>query len=524
MQSQPEAPSDDYASSTLPLTKREKRRHSYMEPAPLGAPQHQLGPIQPLLRGRRASIATSASHHGHALPLHAQQHIQPHMGDASGQQQHKGLHSQSVHTGKRRILPMTPNENPYQPPEGLRSHSRAESAPDPLPVPFRYSIAPHNQLAPMQQPHQYSGGSGTVSQRSVSPTISPQQRSRSGENSPKILPPVLKESIVVSPTSPQAAGSIYSNKHASKKKLRPLRTKSSSNSSRQVNPQLSKSIDGLNLQPAVLMAQPGSHNMPNMSWQQARTIQGRRNSLGTAANQGWASSTQRLGQPADIRGLMVSRTASQDYDVHRLDISGRGRATSPHGRNNSNTGSVTSVDINPELFSPTTAGGVGGESGHSSHSTTPMGSKGSSPQGPTPLGPSPQASKSHFKQASSLEQGGKISAEHTYYYNQQVGLGDSSTGKGNPHPIPQGWQQPPHQKIPPAQGPYRTTSAKLISRLHPQSNQQVPPDMTMSVGHIGGEAPSTRSAVQNLPKIPNAQADKVGDDRTGYCATCDSAT
>ena len=397
---------------------------------------------------------------------------------------------------------MTPNELPYHPPEALHSHSRAESAPDPLPVPWRTNIAPQNQLAPM---HRHSG----MPPPGISPPVSPQQRTLSNESSPKMYPPALKESLVVTPTSPRATGSIYRDGKHSKKKLRPLRTKSSSTSSRPITPQLSKSIDGLNLQP-MLMAQPGSHTMSGVNWDPARNIQYRRNSLGVV-HQRWASN-QRLGQPADIQGLMANGMSSQaynsSYEIHRLEVGGGGN-TSPHGR--SNTGSITSVEINTELFTP--SGGGGGGSGHSSqvysNSTTPMGSKGSSPQG-TPLGPSPQASKIHFR-PSPAEQG-KYPVDHAYYHHQQqhpfIG------GGGAKDMPPQGWAP---QNLPPTHASRRTTSAKPSLRLHPHTSQQVAPDMSTSVGNMRShEKPATLlNGGQNLPKIPNAQVDdKVGHRRS----------
>lgn len=476
----------------------------------LDAPPHQLGQTHHV-QGRRASIASSShTHSSHLTPLALQQKQQ--MGHAHPPHPHmQGLHSQSIHNPKRRVLPMTPTENPYQPPGGvLHSHSRAESAPDPLPTPWRSNIAPHNQLVPIQQPHhqQYSSGGSLYPPPAISPPTSPKPTGSHENSSPKMLPPVLKEPLISTPTSPQAAGSIYgsSGKHSSsKKKLRPLRTKSGSASARPIAPQLSKSIDGLNLHPMALVAQPGSHTMSGMSWQQVHAHQTRRNSLGGSWAQSAGHNSQRLGHPADIKGFMANGVTSPYnslYEIHKIDAGGG--STSPHGC--SNTGSITSIEINTELFAPGSKGGSEQSSQIYSSNTTPIGSKGSSPQGLSPLGPSPQASKSHFRQGP-VEQAGPNQVEHPYYHhsqNQALGGGV----KNDSQQVQQGWQV--QKAPPPAHAPHRATSAKPSSRLH-----QVTPDHSMSVVYSAGashrESPDVPNGGHNLPKIPNSQMDnKVG--------------
>lgn len=173
----------------------------------------------------------------------------------------------------------------------------------------------------------------------------------------------------------------HHHKSASKKKLSPLRPKSvSMDTSSALAGRLSKSIDGLNLRPS-LIEQPGSHTVSGFSWHQHHQqkkvgpLRSKRNSEGTL--QGW-SSAQRLGQPADIQAFMRSGQGMPSVSFntipsHKLDLS------SPISVEAG--GSTTSVEIHHELFAPSPSTG-----------TSPVGSKGSSP-----LGPSPQASNTQFR-------------------------------------------------------------------------------------------------------------------------------
>lgn len=262
---------------------------------------------------------------------------------------------------------MTPNEEPYQhpPPESMRPHSRAESTPDPLPMPWRPKLAAHNQLVPPPQVTRTAPTSPT------SPPVVETGSPTMTENTSKVHQEFREP--LISPVTQQ-----HPHKSTLKKKLAPLRPKSMSvGSGGMVN--LSKSTDGLNLK-ASLIEQPGSHTVSGIAWQQHRKVvplKTKRNSEGVL--QGW-SSIQRLGQPADIQsfmrigqGMPSSSFNVIPFDTHKLDLS---------SHNNRETGSATSVEISHEMFTPSAK----------SQPTSPIGSKGSSPQGP-----SPQASNAHFR-------------------------------------------------------------------------------------------------------------------------------
>ena len=113
----------DYDTATLPLTKKEKRRHhSHRDMRPLGTTRNHLNPVQPPPNIRRSSIST---------PYAPPEQLQPPPPAQSGPAHHSG-----------RKLPVTPSEDPFsythyqrQHHEPPRPHSRAESAPDPLPIP-----------------------------------------------------------------------------------------------------------------------------------------------------------------------------------------------------------------------------------------------------------------------------------------------------------------------------------------------------------------------------------------------------
>lgn len=454
-QSQPHAQSEcgDYPSSTLPLTRREKQRRSSQEPHALGAP-HNLGPVHPPgYMIRRASISSPISSPEHMphpqliQPLHGGYMQQPLPPEAYQQQPHPHHHhhhhhgSRHGHTHKgKRVLPTTPNEEPYQhpPPESMRPHSRAESTPDPLPVPWRSNLAPHSQLV-VAMP---------LSPTSPGPTLgSPTEDLK--------MYPGLKEPLVA-PVTQQ-----HRHKSGTKKKLSPLRPKSVSVGSMRVPGNLSKSIDGLNLKASV-MEQPGSHTVSGLSWHQHKKIvplRNKRNSEGTL--QGW-SSAQRLGQPADIQALMRSGQGlpsasfnTLPYNKHKLDLSSAAYQES---------GSTTSVEIRHEMFTP------------SPHS--PLGSKGSSPQGP-----SPQASNTHFRSSSDNFKVDPMSAREV----------SAQKHRRLQHPIP-----PHHAKL-------RSLSAK--QRQEPYYTENHTPEHSSSMKYVGVEQ---RHHTYQQHDLPNLETGKVG--------------
>jgi hypothetical protein len=237
----------------------------------------------------------------------------------------------------------------------MRPHSRAESQPDPLPTPWKPNFAPQSQLVS----HQYSPTSPNP--YFVGHPLSPATTEEAAKVHPAFKEPLL------SPSQPPP-------KSASKKKLSPLRPKSVGVGTSFGSPNLSKSIDGLNIKPSII-EQPGGHTVSGVAWQPHRKIvplKTKRNSEG--ALHGW-SSVQRLGgqPPADIQSLMSAGQSMPStslnpipYDKHKLDVT------------TSNSGSVTSVDH--EMFTL-------------SNNPSPQESK----------GPSPQASNSHFRQPGSTE-------------------------------------------------------------------------------------------------------------------------
>ena len=422
--------------STMPLTKREKKRHRSNEPIPLNVPRN-MGVVHPphAVMLRRASIAspvTSPEHQPYQQQL-LQPPLQPPPSSHrySMQQQlpknHHGHINDHTHDKSRRVLPMTPNEEPYQHPhlETTRAHSRAESAPDPLPVPWRANLAPKNQLTPNQQ----------------SPSGSPQRLRSPNDEGVKVYPKFKKS--LISPTN--------QHKSSPKQKLNPLRPKSVNLSP---GDGLSKSIDGLNLKPSII-AQPGSHTVSGISWL-APLSATRRKSDGLI--QGWASN-QRLGQVADIQAMMRTPFSSYNpvpYDAHKLDLS---------SNSNREYGSDTSVEISHEMF----------RTNIPSHSNniSPVGSKGSSPQGP-----SPQASDSHFRS----------SGEHLQ--------GDPARGPSHKH------RRIQHQ-LPATQLNNRSLSAKPV-RLY--MGQHIPPELSSSMGRIDQQKNNPfRSNCEDLPSLEDSK-------------------
>lgn len=371
--------------------------------SPISSPEHQLHmSSQHMPHGvyMQPQLLPQGSPGPEVYHQHQHQHQpHPHHAHTSGRHAH--------HKGKR-VLPMTPNEEPYQhsPPDVPRPHSRAESAPDhPLPVPWRPSLAPHSQLVvplPLSPTSPVPGTSPTDDFRThpafKEPLISPLTQQ---QQQPQLQPP-------------QARGH---HKSAGKKKLSPLRPKSMSIGSMAIPGNLSKSIDGLNLKPAHGQA-AASHTVSGVSWQQHQKVgpvRGKRNSEG--ALQGWGS-FQRLGQPADIQAFMRSGHGmpaagsfnTLPYNRRKLDLGGGGGGGGGSlAGMNQDAGSTTSVEIRQEMFAPA-APQPPPPPLQQSPSTSPLGSKGSSP-----LGPSPQASNSQFRSPADGQQSvsaGKRKMQH----------------------------------------------------------------------------------------------------------------
>ena len=412
MQSVPGEEQDDYNSSTLPRTRKEKWRNHYQDLRPLGIPR-RLNPVQPPpgYMQRRASVSgghhVSPEHHHHHQPIIGDHHHHHHYGNSShGHQQHH------YHRGNGRRLPMTPNEELYghhAPEIPPRPHSRAESAPDhPLPTPWRPKLAARNQLI--------------HSPTAVSPTSSPppQVRSPLEEHHAKTKKPSFKEPLV----SPLSLTKPFRRKSG----LNPIRQKSATmgGGKRLV----SGSID------AQLHLRGLSHPSTPQPLPMVHPTQSplRRQSVPV----GWASSNsfygQRGGASASIMGLMhKEKTPVSPY----ASIQDMGES-----------GSTTSVAIKPELFTMPVSG-----------SPPPQGS---SPQGS--VEPSPHASNSQFRSA-----GGGENCKV-----DPVSGGDLSHKR--PHPY--------HSNHGVVHGYSRSMSAKPV-RPHSLYDEQLPPEMTNSVGYIG---------------------------------------
>ena len=421
----------DYNSSTLPLTRKEKRRHHSQDMRPLGAPR-ALNPVQPppgyMLR--RASVSggpyISPEHHHHQ-PIIADHHHQHHHHHGNGGHGHHHHHHHRTSGGGRR-LPMTPNEEPYYrhaPEIPVRPHSRAESAPDhPLPVPWRPTLATRNQL--VQSP---TALSPTV----LSPNSSPPPQARSPlpleEHHGKAKKPNFKEPLV----SPLSLTKPFKRKGS----LNPIRQKSATMGGKQ---HLSGSIDA-QLHLRGLSHPPSPHTMSMVHPAQALS---RRQSLGQVPV-GWSSPNsfqhgQRASGSASIMGLMQNGPPVSPYASIQADVYAMGES-----------GSTTSVAIKPDLFIMPVSGSP-------------------SPQGPSPqasVGPSPHASNSQFRSSSG---GGEN------YGVDPISGGDLAHKR--PHPY--------HSNHGHGHGYNRSMSAKPL-RPHSLYDGQLPPEMTNSVGYIGPE-------------------------------------
>ena len=430
IQSVPVGEQDQYNSSTLPLTRKEKRRHQSQDLRPLGAPR-VLNPVQPppgyMLR--RASVSggpyRSPEHHSHQ-PIIGDHHQNQYHHGSSGHGHHHHHHHRASGSGRR--LPMTPNEEPYYrhaPDIPVRPHSRAESAPDhPLPAPWRPTLAARNQL--IHSP-------AAVSPTAVSPNSSPPPQVRSPlpleEHQGKTKKPNFKEPLV----SPLSLTKPFKRKGS----LNPIRQKSATMGGKQ---HLSGSID------AQLHMQGLSHPPSRQAMSAVHPAQAlsRRQSLGQVPV-GWASSNSfhqghnRASGSASIMGIMqrergppLSPYASMQDDMHAMGESG----------------STTSMAIKPDLFIMPVSGSP-------------------SPQGPSPqgsVGPSPHVSNSQFRS----ERGGE---NHKV---DPISGGDLSHKRSHPY----------HTNHGHGHGHSRSLSAKPL-RPHSMYNGQLPPEMTNSVGYIG---------------------------------------
>lgn len=294
---------------------------------------------------------------------------------------------------------MTPSEEPYQRPydlAGMRPHSRAESEPNPLPVPWRPKIATRNQL--MRSPD------------SSPPKSPPPLNSSTDEH----LRP--RQQLTSPPPQPTAAVQGGHSKSSSsggsghKKKLNPLTSRPRSVSSQHAR-YMSASIDtNLHLRTrggqstAQQQQQHGGRlSYGARSWKQRAQVGPyndgnalRKMSVDDsgATPLGWPStpyfSSQNMAQgdrkvPADIKQLMSKNIPISPYSsVQDIPHALHSHYQAEPSHYLPGSGSTTSVEIRQELFSLHSAAHGGGGGG------------GDSPESHTPNGISPQASGKNF--------------------------------------------------------------------------------------------------------------------------------
>ena len=296
----------DYASSTLPTTKREKRRHQVNTSRPLGA-RAPLNPVQPPANMRRASVAlpyTSPTHQ--PIPV-----IQP-------------VQDTVQLPVQRRRLPMTPNEEPFQhTQEVVRPHSRAESAPDPLPLPFRPKLAHRIRPPPVTSPN-------------ASPPPAPHSPPKS--RSPLMTPdPVVYKEPLVSPLS-HISNKVHKRSSKPGPALNPITRPRSMSVGGKVSRRFSGSVDA---QLHLHTKQP--HTMSALFHQRSQVApRSRRTSDGFVPQLGWTSASQFSSQKKlDIQSLMQNSAYTSYQDI-------------PHGVVNKysmESDSTHSIELKHDIFS-----------------------------------------------------------------------------------------------------------------------------------------------------------------------------
>ena len=293
-----------YASSTLPITGHERRRrHSAHHPAPLGAPPI-LNPVQPPPYMRRASQP-------YTLPAPQQMALLQPTQDPP-------------RSSRGRRLPMTPNEEPFQHTQDLlRPHSRAESAPDPLPIPWKPKLTQRIKSPAAMSPN-------------ASPPLSP--RSPFGATDP-ISPTPYKEPLM-SPLSHLAS-------KVPRKKSKPApvtnrgprpRSMSVEHMSRTLSGSVDAQLHIKSKQPHALL-QNWSHVAPRS----------RLKSDGVVPQLGWSGSSRHKpnGPHADIQALMQTNNPLSPYTSYQEIPQGVLVTYGPAA----DEGSTHSVELKHELFS-----------------------------------------------------------------------------------------------------------------------------------------------------------------------------
>ncbi|CAI7988635.1 hypothetical protein GBAR_LOCUS26 [Geodia barretti] len=387
-------PQSSYPSSTLPLPRHEKRRHRDNTTSPQQQPQ-SLGPVQPPLRRMSIGGAQIVPSYPHEKTPGLSQPLPPSHPPPSG----KG----------GRKLPPTPSEAPYQPhplpPQNSahhfhhytgRPHSRAESEPNPLPLPWRPSLVQKYQLSREENegaPHMKPLNTSSLSRHHTFT-----EGGSSNHGNPTHL---------ISPLSQMGGGASSSMKKLKRNKpsygerlLRPVRPISTGGA---LDKRTSASVD-TNLD---MRGGGQDYATPPLVGRLDGDARGHRGQVGprvdhthTQPHASWAN--YRVGslprRSRDIQALMqMGQPITSPYNsVQDISVIG---VLDGGGK-----GSITSVDIKSELFSGGRGGGKGGEawghdgtrispygsragSGYANRRVSPYGSTGTSPFGSTTVSP-----------------------------------------------------------------------------------------------------------------------------------------
>ena len=271
---------------------------------------------------------------------------------------------------------MTPNEEPYSVShDSRRPHSRAESEPTPLPLPWRPSIVQKTQLK------EGTGGGGAV-MNATSPTSSPPHVRRTltseGATWGNFQPPAQLVSPLAHIAPKKKAGGF----------LRPVRPISGTGGGG-LNKKISASVD------AHLDSRLQSQPLPFQTVASGRHARGQVGPLHFLSNQqpmvGWGSNSRMGSLPRrskDIQALMQTHLPTSPYssvqDISTLNGFDTGK------------GSITSVDIKHDMFSNDKTSPQG------SNVVSPLGSRVASPHGSARVSP-------HESMAVSVQGGMRIS-------------------------------------------------------------------------------------------------------------------
>jgi len=271
---------------------------------------------------------------------------------------------------------MTPNEEPFQhTQEVVRPHSRAESAPDPLPLPFRPKLAHRIRPPPVTSPN-------------ASPPLAPHSPSKT--RSPLMTPdPVVYKEPLVSPLS-HISNKVHKRSSKPGPALNPITRPRSMSVGGNTSRRLSGSVDA---QLHLHTKQP--HTMSALFHQRSQVApRSRRTSDGFVPQLGWTSASQFSSHKnLDIQSLMQNSAYTSYQDI-------------PHGVVNTygmESDSTHSIELKHDIFSMHDHPRHRGASGVDSDSAHTTELKHSMHNRPHHHGPSPHASKTMVTSAESLK-------------------------------------------------------------------------------------------------------------------------